>query len=423
MFKPKESSIVKDIKRSRSLKELEGVIHRIGDNVKQKRSRLRKLFARLSKIFNVRLASVSAKDSEIEVGYVDPTKVNLKRKRGSHTAIIENYQHPKNLKDISSVLAHIEEFYQHAHELELAEANLMKNYAGFDKGRQKALTALQDYIDEISDSLNEAFVALNKNSEKLRKAYAPKELSLWARALVKHLTRELDKSSYSDISDPIMYSSVADDGSINYQYFIEMSGVINSTGFEFEEYWFVLTANVNDKGQLTYSLTTLDGFETPGKFDSGREVANRAAMLRRAIALLYADKVVTNLEKKPMMSTKTMKSGGKLTKIKGVKNVKVFNDTLYVFLNKSIRANQITQVLTEIIPTLKILLGVKSTGSKLMHKLETNRTGQKVIKFVLTPRFSSKDDQLLSKQMEVLKQQLGLQDKMADDILRVVTKY
>ena len=422
MFKPQESEIVRDIKSSRSLKELEGIIHRIGDNVKQKRSKLRKLFTRLGKIFNVRLTSVSAKDTTVEIGYQQPAKVRRRGKTGPST-LIENYKHPKNVKDITNALAHIEDFYQHAYELELAEANLMKNYAGFEKGRQKALKALQDYIDEVTDSLNEAFVALNKNSEKLRKAHAPKELSLWARALYKHLNRELDKSTYSEISEPIMYASAAEDGSLNYQYFIELSGVINSTGFEFEEYWFVLTANINDKGALNYYLTTLDGFDTPGKFNPGKEVANRAAMLRRSIALLYADKVVTNLEKKPLLSTKTMKRSGRLTKIKGVKNVKVFNDTLYVFLNKSIRANQITQVLTDLIPTLKILLGTKANNSKLMHKLETTRTGQKVIKFVLTPRFASKDDQILNQQMAVLKEQLGLTDEMADNILRVVTKY
>ena len=421
MFKPTESPTINDIRNSRSLKELDSIISRIGQNVKTKKSKLRSLFKKLSKVFKFGL-STSAKDETIEVGRntggMKPNRVS-----GSPTAYLKDYDHPKDTKSLAASLAHIEEFFQLAYELEVAEMTLSRKYSGLEKSKQKALKAVQEHIDEVSDSLNEAFRLLNKASEKIRKDHAPREVSDWARGLYNHLVKTLDKSSYSGIMEPVLYASIGKDGSINYQFFIEVEGVIDTSGFEFEEYWFVLTANINDKGALNYYLVTLDGFETPGTFNPGRQVRNRSDMLRRSVALLNTDKVVSHLEKKPMpVGTRDVKRSG-VSKIKGIKNVKIMNNALYVFLTKSVTAKQINEILNEIIPQLKIIMGVRETSSKVMHNVEKTRNGQKVIKFVLTPRFVSKDDHVTVQQFDQLSDQMNLSPKMAREFRKVLLKY
>lgn len=421
MFKPKETPTIKDIRNSRSLKELDGIVKRIGDNVKRKKSKLRTIFKKLSKIFKFGM-SLSAKDETIEVGR-NVVGMKPQRSKTSPTAYLKDYDHPKDTKSLAASLGHIEEFFQLAYELEVAELTLSKKYSGFEKSKTKALKAVQDHIDEVSNSLNEAFRLLNKASEKIRRDHAPKELSTWSRALYNHLNKVLDKSAYSEIMEPVMYASVDKDGSINYQYFIEIEGVVDTSGFEFEEYWIVLTATITNKGALTYHLITLDGFETPGTFDLGRPVKDRASMLRRAVTLLNVDKVVSHLEKKPMpLNTRDVKQS-KVAKIKGIKNVKILNNTLYVFLNKTVTAKQINDILNDLIPPLKNMMGVRQTSSRVMHNIEKTRTGQKVIKFVLTPKFGSKEDHTTVQQFEQLREQLDLNPAIAKKFRQVLLKY
>lgn len=436
MFKPKETPIVDDIRNARSLKELEAIVVRIGDSVKRKRSKLKQLFQRLSKMFSFSSSSANIGDERIEIG---KTKIDVTDKPtyegGGMTAVIPDYKHPKTPKDLPMMLENIEAFHQHAYELAQCEAVLQKKFSRGEPAKQKMRKDMQKLLDEFTGYVREGLSQLSLISEKIRKSHGPKELVTMTSALYNYLKQVVDPANYSTIEKPVLYISLGKDGSINYQYYIEMTGVIDNNRHVFDEYFFVLTANVTSDGRLTFYINTLDSMETPGTFHIGQPVSSKSSsdLKRRAVYLLSVDQITSAIERKPM-PMRGQELQDRIGKINGIVSAKVSNDVLYVILKKDITQREMDEVLKRLIPALKLVLQTDKTQSRL--KLVQSQSGKqfvvlktgkkstnKAFQFVITSRLGKKDSTILKPQYDDLVRTLNLSPNMEKEFRKLMLKY
>lgn len=458
MFKPKDSETIQDIRKARSLKELDAIIQRIGVRIKQRKSALQRLLSQLQKVFkfgvSLSAASVSDSDSDesIEVGTsIRPTLGKINPESGM--SVISNWKRPET-KLVQKYVLHVEDFYQEAYELDVLKSVLIKQYSALKKSRNAALKNVEDHLELVSESLNNALLSLESVSKAVEKQHAPKELKSLAKKLANHLAGNLRKvetiqstekenkkrkpksetlnpKQYDHIDGPRLFVAESQDGRVLFHYYIVINGLVGANSYEFPEYYVVLTGAVSDTGVMRMYVTTMEEFGIPGKFNLGRQIYSIKDLLRTTLIMLAADRVISNIERKPLAVDKDQ-TNVRISSIPEVVGVKIYKDELFVNLTKKLakqtdaNAARKSDIIKEILSHLDFLVSnVERKKVNFQVKEETSRSGNPVIRIILTPAKSRVELEggVSLTQFNALTQALNVDSRTAYQLKRFLAKH
>ncbi len=427
MFRPKHTKNIDDIKNARSIKELNSVLHRIGSEVKQRKSIILRLVSKIKKLFS------RSTTEKIEIGDADidisKLKTGVTFSPGTGNIVIEGWKQPQT-KKIMDLIFHIEEFYQSAYELTALRSVLVKQYPGLKESQQTAYKAVTNYLEQVSESLKDTVEALEAASKAIEKEHSPPALKSFALSVYKHLGKNLDKDYYDSIKKPRLYVSESTKGNVVFHYYIEIEGLVNTEEYEFPEYYTVISGEINPTGVMEVYVTTLKEFGVPGKFHLGRKIKNKNDLLVKSLTMIAADKAVTALEKLPI-SVERSRIAARLKPIKEIINTEIDNDSLIITLNKNIgkqtqtNTNRIREIVKEVLTAFDILLeNVRRKRIRLHHKVELSPSGNPTISVMLTPiKHETKiNDTVTKTQFDQVTSALGLDKKTSDELKSFLAK-
>lgn len=397
MFKPRDSEIIQDIRKARSLKELSLIADRIGSKIKQHKSLVFRLLSNLSKLFSKFVSKSS--DEIIEIGQDDdkPRLGNIDTKTGQ--ALIKNWKQPK-LKVLQTVLREVDEFNQRSYELKELRATLIRDYPKLKKAREQALAGVENYLDQAAEALDVALSQLEKISKKIEQQHAPDQLRSWVKSLRNYLEKSLPEEQFDLIEAPKLYLAEQKDA-VLFQYYIQIHGLVNSDNYTPDDYYIVVTGKVASTAVITFYVTSMERFEVPGTFAIGRQVKHQADLFKTTLSMLKVDRVLPILERKPMaLNTEHMQQ--RMSNIKGIIKTRLLKDELFVFITKSLakptasNEQKLADIKNQVIEQLSTLIGsARNKHSVFNSKFEIlSKPRQEagiVLRVILTPVKSKLD--------------------------------
>lgn len=368
---------IEEIKKARNINEILTVLKKIGRSIKQHAGTIDRI---LEAVSNTSISAKAPNDIELEV--LSPRKkLEFVRTDDVKKIPLSEFKQPngtlvqKHLKDIDAL-------YSHTLELQTAEAIILQNFSKLGT-REQALKQVRLLIEEAAVAINKGLKAVNLIARK----HVPAELKTLVNSVKRHLEKTLDPKAFNGLIEPYLYIAYPDEkkGHFLFQYYIPLDGLMDTEGYQYEEYIIVLTGLINVQGQMAYHITTLPTFQTPGSFDIGRPVESQSEALRRVSTLISRDNVLVRVDRKEL-GTDTPQASKALGKIKYVHDVRVLNKSLFLFLSTKTTPQQINDILTQALPIIYSLVGLRRKNkSALKYSVKNTRKGQKVLEFILTP--------------------------------------
>lgn len=409
------SKRIKALRSARSSKEVLNIIQSFSEEVTQKKSRLRRLLGKLKKFFSY------SSDESLEVGRTGTVQFGKTK-----TSVVSDWVKP-NADSVSKILLDIDEFTILREEASVITKYLISNQTKL-KFTDDTLQELKDKVQEIDQSLAEAYLAITKASKEISAKHAPKELKSIATKLYNHLRKNISQDMYDDIEPPVVYFA-PDPKGVLFSYFIAIHGLRNTEDYEFDTYYVVVTARISDTGVMEVFVTTLERFERPGKFDVGSKVNSSNDVLRKAFTLLHGDSVTSSMNKETITFDKA-KAVRSIKRIKGVTDVRVLKDELFVKLSPGLKDPRKAKVRTAretIIEQILLLLDVlvdnagRRSKKSFPYKIEESATGEVFMRFTITSlKNMLNHDGITSEKLDMVQELLNLDMKQRNQLARYV---
>lgn len=413
---PENSKRIKALRSARSSKEVRNIIQAFSEEVAQKKSRLRRLLGKLRKFF-----SFSA-DESLEVGTVPSSQFGRAK-----SPMIKDWVKPDSTS-ISKILLDIDEFTLLREEASVITKYLISNQARL-KFTDETLQELKNKVEDIDQSLAEAYAAITDASKEMSKKHAPKELIAVANKLYTHLRKNIPQDAFEHIEKPVVYFAPNPKGGSLFSYFIAIQGLRNTDDYEFDEYYVAVTADIKDTGSMKVYVNTLERFERLGRFDLGHEVSNTNDALRKALTLLHGDSVASSMNKEVITFDK-VSAAKRIKRIKGVTDIRIIRDELYIKLSPSLADPTKAKVhaarekiVEQVLLLLQVLVDNAGRRSKkqFQHKFEESSTGEIYLRVVITSLRNVLDlGAVTQEKLDLVKDILNLDDKQRNQIARYV---
>jgi len=404
------------IRKARSIQDLQRITASIMKEVSSCSKSVRNLNRSASRLV-VSLSlktSLSAKGdldeikiSHTGVGQVNRVNVGKPLASAPVSTHLAGFKPPK-LLNVKQHTDTINNLYDKSLELDSVEALLIQSFAG-SKGQPAAVKAIRALKKTVDQTLNEAFTSLAKISD----ASLPKELKALGDNLTTYLINNLEKESYSDMTES-SYVFRTKDGMWHYAFYVTLADLKNESGFVFEDYNVVLSAIIDKAKHATYYLTTLSDFKIPGKFPPGKVVKSSADIKNILGIMLRHNDVINVLDKKALpLNTEDARSNG-LAGLPGVKDASVDDDTLILkLIKKNTLPADISKIVHEVLPMLNLLTGNKSKRMTPTWKLVKGTSGSE-LQFILVS--AVKGDKTGSINIEKLKDLQHAMDLSDDEV-------
>lgn len=286
-------------------------------------------------------------------------------------------------KELASHLKVVDSLYQNSQELDAAAALIRQSFRG-NKKQPAALAAVEKLQNEVHNSLNDAFDALSRLADK----HLPQQVETFVSKVVSEVISRLSPKSYKDITQEVYVTPDPTNKTfVNFSNYITVHNLKSKSGFTFDTFFIVVTANVAKDGAIKFFITSLNDFRIPGRFPVGKFVSSVGAALNHVSLLLSHNDFILEHERMPLpFEEQRAKTGLSLP---GVESVSVKDDEITVKLAASIKTDAAqTKVLKDILARLNALTR-NSARNIFTYKAGLIR-GQRVLKFVLTPNADRK---------------------------------
>lgn len=395
------SKIMRKIKDSRSLKDLERILGHITALIEDQADNASAL-----------LKSVSKKSIKISVSARTRDIADLERSdKSSRKAApkkIANFKAPK-LNDLVKDSNALSLFAQQIAELEAVKLTLLGD-AFASLPNTKAL------IKTAEKSLKEAKAARDKQLKAMSLAVTnkPKEVRAYTGMVLKHINATIPEEDYSKFSQR-SYVIHPNPEEVWYQTYLIFEDLLAADDYSYSTYIFVCTAVVNlEEGDLSHHLTSIKNLQIPGTFDIGAEVPTASKAKRHVNVLLSADDVHINkslrksLKKTDYPTTERLRGSQILRSSEHVKNVRIANNQIIFKLHEGVDSKEINEAVTALKVTMNTLYSSKrskTNGTK--HKVvRSPMTDAVLVIFDLVPGNSKSEKTLL--EVEQAARQLGM---------------
>ncbi len=398
------------IRKVRSLNEVSEIFKSISGDVASHTREVSKLTDSTR-----RMVAKAAKDETLVINRSGrrPQRISTRSPRasGDYAESFNAFKAPPSTS-IDKHMQIVDALYDNARELDAVEAMLRQSFAGA-KAQPSVLKAIASLKKEVNARVHEALSSLNKLAEK----HFPDEMKKLRDQLTSLLLDLVPEDQYEDI-ESIDYAAMNAEGNYELSAYLEIKDLKNNDGYVFEEYCVVLTGVVHPKShRVTYYLNTMPDFRHPGSYALGKQINNAKEMEHQLRMMLAHNDVVSDLDRKPMpMDTKEAKAKG-FKNIRGVGEVTVKDDALFLELNTAKSKSPAGQkaIVDQVIPLLNAASGRKKDTA--ITYTTVNRGGKKLLKFILVFRPGSGAKFNTSK-LANAQQMLELDDRQMKDLRR-----
>jgi hypothetical protein len=402
------STTIENIRKARSVQDLSNITQSIS-TVVNSCQRVVKNLSRASTrqvISMTNKALAASDDDEIKIDHsgVGVKKVKLQSPSVTPVAKLLSGFKPPKMTSVTQYTDTINALYDKSLELDSIEAYLTQAFAG-SRGQPAAVKAVRELKKNIDATLQKAFTSLAKVSA----THLPKELKTLGDSVVSFLIDNLDKETYSNMSES-SYVFRTKDNKWHYTFYVTIEGLKNESNFVFDDYNVVLSAIIDKTKKVTYYLTTLVDFKVPGKFPLGKNVESAADIKNVLGIMLRHNDVINVLDKKslPLNSSSAKKQG--LASIPGVKDASVEDDTLTLTLTKkSPTPAEVNKIVTKVLPILNLIVGNKSKKSSITWKLNKGMSAAE-LQFILVSTMKDNSAGLNADKLLDLQHALDLTD-------------
>lgn len=379
------SKRIAKIKGARSLNDILDVVSEITYEFKNSSAIVSKLVSSLS--------------SELVMDMRDTKPRTIKM-----TVKEENYVPPK-LEDLKKPVDVVNRLHDNALELDAAEAMIKQSFAG-NKKLPNALSAIKALKDEIDDSINDAFEALEAIAEK----HVPKKFERLADSITSHVIDVLPVKTYGSITRQLLVvPDVKEKSMFHFCSYIGVTKLKNLQGFTYEEYFFVVTGVVDNTGNMHYLINGLPDFKIPGSYPLGKEINDLGAARKHIDMLLDHNNFVIDHGRLPMpVSPERAKTAG-FTEIRGVVSVDVKDDEFIATLEPTVTDRLRDRIVIELLARLNSIVGAKK-NDKLFQYKPVMRSGKKAIQIILVPNIGRKAN-LSIQQLDEFAELMNMTDK------------
>lgn len=378
------SDRIERIKKARSLNDVLSVIDDIEFEFKNSQAIVNKLVTSLSAEISFDARGQRPRTKVPEKAFVAPKQADLKK----HVDVVNR-------------------LYHNSLELDAAEALVKQAFAG-NKKQPAALKAIQELRESVNDTLNDAFDSLSEIAEK----HLPTGMTKFVDDVVSYVLDILDPKSFKNMFRQVYVTYDHEDHSIlHFSQYLGIESLKTTSGFTFDQYYFVITGVITKAGVMTYYLNSFPDFKVPGKYPLGKEVATvNEAKKRISLLLAHNDFAVTG-DKLPMPIDSNRAETTGITSIRGVESAKVVDDELIVTLTPTIKTeNGVQKVVLDVMARLNAIVNSRTSSKIFTYKVSTVK-GKRTVKFILVPNSDKSTKHMNLEKLDEAALLLGLDDK------------
>lgn len=316
--------------------------------------------AHASTIESMSLAASRLKQNRIKAVTLDHNHSLTGRNLSSYKGLVERLSKHYRILEALAV---------HKIEISAIEANLLQNSTA--RKKDETLSVVMD----LHGYVHKAYIRCLRSIHILAGKYQPRELVTLRAAVVDYIEDILPSTRYSRISSNVFLSEKTEQGiqKFVFQQYINIRGLVDDDSFVVDDFYVILSCQVDNVGNALYNVTTYKEFKTPGSFPLGVKLESLDEANDLVGKLLLASYVKLLADMPQLKSVKTL----------GVKKVKVEPKVLTLILKSDISAKQINAILSEVLPTLYALLGAQGSNKRqILHRVRKSG-GRKIIEFIL----------------------------------------
>lgn len=400
----------------RSIKELMSLILPIKEDIDELDETTTRLLTSISSGRKSTIKHISLSARIIEQGDMD---VAPAAKRGVQVRTVLTEFNTPDFSDLTQDNETLKQLTEHLHELESAEQVLMSGALQSIPGRERAIKEIRMVREKARAVLDKQLQAMSK----IAKKDTPKAHIAVVKDATNYITNQLDASSYSAISRrTFVYPNKTRD-QLMYQTFIMIGDFENQDGDTYDRYSIVLTGVLDlDSGELIHYITSSKDHLIPGSFKIGPAVDTSAQMKRRISDLFNVDSFMVRGVRKTLGSnTMTLRKNTELPEISAVNRVRVFNNTIYVELKRSLTDEQEKIALNDIRAAIRRIFArqIKRSNSLTYRKETSRRNGAPIYAFNIVP--SNPSDTMLSvRKLNQIRDALNLSPDQVETIKQAI---
>ena len=342
-----------------------------------------------------------------DVTYVPPSTVEMKKIRAQWSVIARNYSLLEDLEDV-----HLPRLYQQ-----------------YGKSAKDLFKPFEANLKALKTKINEAL----KIVQQYGKRRPPKLVTSVISEVQLLLNKALTGRFNAPMRTQVYVGLVTDedntkDKTLGFFYYFNFENFTTDTGNKYPDWYVVVVAVVNEDGEISFRAQVPGKFVLPSDLDvdhtqSFPDADSIVEEIEKQFFQVYSMNVLRPLAL-PVDSKIITDQKGTLNASKFVDSVKVEGNEIYIKLVKGLKAVDVDQVMRELMPTLKSLLGLTTKDKRLMqYNLDTQGHNQ-----VIVVTLHAAPGKILNSNVnykvarEVLKTRWGLDDETIEDIVQLVNR-
>lgn len=440
----KSSKILDALKSARSLNDLLTTVDLIVSKIKSTEKISSRVLSSLSnRSILISIAQETEKSGSriIELDDIQPTTKKKKavKKGGNKFKGILNSPQVKlpKIKDLVDGSSLVTDLNQNIAELQQALRILKSKDFSKMENNGSAVSMIKAQIDKAIAMRDEQLAALSKISNE----YIPNTHRQVKTETTKVIKGELAPENYSRIRSKTFVLSPADN-LIQFQSFFVVSDLVNSEGYAYEEYSFVVTGNLNTAtAEFVHFVTSLKDPKMPGTFPIGKEVTSLDDLKYKVRLLSSLDDVTVRNNRVRLTRTRTadpdatdsmgapvkyqqgryVSSDDKMSMrnaSKYIKGIRVKPGKLFIKVDDALGEAALKRVFNKIYPTVRaVFIPAKSRSKHLRWRKLRGRTGSVFFEFILVKNEDPKSQKFINKVSE-LATNLQMSPRLTREVIR-----
>lgn len=390
----------------RSLEEMERYLKGLEEDV----TNLGELVNQYEKKFEK--SCVTAAETVFKVTLDDnaPRKV----KQGDKTITVNRWQKiviPK-MDQLRSNFSVVDELYEKLEVLHTLEGSLKSNF----KAKHGAGSVLKG-IERLRKVTEGKIATALRFLQNIATKHVPEPFTLLIEKTLDVLSKTIQHESY----ETFLYVHENPNGNFQFTAYIRLLNVSDEEGKVYHDLYLVFTCeltNLRKETTITYYVTLLHDFVTPGKFPPGTEIDSPKAAITVLGTLLELENFSNSLGTLPMVTTNDVTKNSFSVKDK-IHSFEADSHSWEFVLVKSLKdEKEISKIVQQ------LYLEVKASMVRIKPKLKvrtTKRGGSTVVQFTLTNLADS--SQVSVNDLDFLRTKLGIDDDKLRRIVRVINGH